>query len=124
MAVGFDLCPVQAAMILWNTPQIAAEGFYFFKSINTRVVTIGTAAHVQVAVVALQRHFLFVIAAATCRHRYMPGDTLLRGGGGRKANIEIAALRGKLAQRPHRDRIAHPCSLFSIPCSYFGALTW
>src|SRR5690348_16902841 len=98
---------MQGAMVLGHALEAAAIGLELLELIARRVVAIGAATHVQLAVLALERDLFLVTgppAPGDCR---MPLHPFLRGRRWREAPIQIALFRGELAQRSYGNGVGH-----------------
>ena len=115
--VDLRLRPVQRTVIGRHCVEAAAIGLDFLETVCHRVVAVRAAAHGERAPGARQRDFGFVARAAVRRDRTVAGDAFERGRCGREAQVEIAASRGELAHRPHRDDIAHADSPAASACA-------
>jgi hypothetical protein len=117
MRIDLRLRPVQRAMVGRHRVEAAAVGLDLLEAVRDRVVAVRTPAHGQRAPRAGERDFGFVACAARRRDGAVAGDAFERGRRGREAQVEIAAPRGELAHRPHRDDVAHADSPAASACS-------
>ncbi|MND80256.1 hypothetical protein D3C80_720240 [compost metagenome] len=106
-AVDLGLGPMQLAVVVGLVGQVASVRLDLFQAIAYRVVTVGAAAHLQMAILPRQRHLGLVIGAAPRRHPPMAGDAFLGAGRWREAQVEITDLGREFAQGAHRDRVTH-----------------
>src|SRR5262249_13184004 len=97
------------AMVLGHALEAAAIGLEFLELIARRVVAIGAAAHVQLAVLALERDFSLVAGPPAPGNRRMTLHPFLRGGRRCEAPVQIASFRGELAQGAYGDGVGHAC---------------
>ena len=104
MAIDPRLRPVQCTVVGRHGSQIALEGLDLVEPPRRGVVAIGPAAHHQVAEAARQRQLGQVARRPARSHLQVAGDTLLRRGRRREAQVQVALLGRKLAQRAHGHR--------------------
>ena len=101
MAIDPRLCPVQRPVVGRHGCQLALEGLDLVEPLRRGVVAIGPAAHLQVAEACRQRQFGQVTRRPARSHLQVAGDALLRRGRRREAQVQVALLGRKLAQRAH-----------------------
>src|SRR3569833_4226837 len=94
-------------MVLGHALETAAVGLEFLELIAGRVVAVGAPAHMQLAVLALERDLFLIAGSPASGNRRMTLHSLLRRGRGCEAPVEIALLSGKLAQRPYGNDVRH-----------------
>src|SRR5690606_8161533 len=75
--------------------------------VRSRIVAIGTSPHEQAAMLAAERQFRLVAGAATCHDGCVAGNAFLRAWRRCEAQVEVARLRGELAERANGDPVAH-----------------
>src|SRR5687767_14398161 len=92
---------MQRAMIVRHAGEVAAISFAFVQPAFLVVITVGATANPQRFVGAFERYFRFVLAAATGGDDLMAGDAFSRARSRRKAQIQVAALGGELAEHAH-----------------------
>src|SRR6478672_8151179 len=94
-------------MVLRHALETAAIGLEFLELVACRVIAIGAAAHVQLAVLALERDFSLVAGSSASGNRRMTLHPFLRGRRRREAPIQIALFGCELAQRSYGDGVGH-----------------
>ncbi|SST12649.1 Uncharacterised protein [Acinetobacter baumannii] len=93
--------------------EVAAVGLDFLQAVRLRIVAIRPAAHLQVTVASVQRHFALVVSGAPGGHQGMSGDAFQGAGRRGEAQVEVAALGAELAKRAHRHLVQRLAALLS-----------
>src|SRR5690606_3633087 len=86
----------------WHSTRIATVRLALVETPLFVVVTVGSAANVESIVHAFEGDFGCIAASATRGHQNVAGDAFARGRSGSKAQVQITAPGGELAQHSHR----------------------
>ncbi|MDQ0570470.1 hypothetical protein QFZ42_002304 [Variovorax paradoxus] len=103
-AIGAGLGPVQRPVVAADGIEVAAEGLDFLDAGFARIVAVGTAAHLERAVVGNEGHLALVGVAPPALHERVAGHALERAGRGHETQIEVACLGTEGAQSLDGDR--------------------
>jgi hypothetical protein len=110
VTIHAQLCPVQMAVVVAHAGKLAAVGLDLFEQVLLRVVAVGPSAHMQRPEVARKADLGLIARPAPRADHGVSGHAFLGGGGGREAQVEVALLGGKFAQRAHGDHVTQAAS--------------
>ena len=104
-AIGLQLRPMQLTPVFRDVVGASTDGLDLFQAAVARVVTIGPAAQVQRADIALQRDLGFVVLTSAAGHQALTLEPFHGGGRRRESTVQVAALGSEFAQGPDRHGV-------------------